>query len=352
VRESTDNGREAPGEGASPLVSIIVPCRNERAGIGTLLLDIEAQTDLPGPLETIVADGRSDDGTTELLRERAASRSWLRILDNPRRITPVGLNLAIRASRGEFILRMDAHTRYASDYVARCLDTLRRTSAANVGGPARTIATTYVQRVIAAAYASRFAVGGARFHFADFEGPVDTVPYGCWKKSTIESVGLFDEEFVRNQDDELNLRLLLRGDTIWQSPTIRSWYSPRGTLSHLFRQYAQYGYWKVAVLRRHGRTASMRHFVPSLHLVVWLALTILALGWPAARLPFLIYTGVYAAFIALGSIVIAVRKGVALLPLLPVTLVTFHAGYGVGFLAACVARRRGSRHLGMQGLTR
>ena len=335
-----------------PLISIVVPCRNERESIVSLLADVEEQERLPGPLEMIVADGLSDDGTRELLQERSASCDWLRILDNPQRITPVGLNLAIRAARGEYVLRLDAHTHYAPDYVAQCIETLQRTSAANVGGPARTVASSYTQRVIAAAYASRFAVGGARFHFADYEGPVDTVPYGCWRKSTLEAVGLFDEAFVRNQDDELNLRLLMRGDVIWQSPAIRSWYMPRRKLNLLFRQYAQYGYWKVAVLRRHGRTASLRHFVPSLHLAAWVALAAVAFLRPGTWLPLLVYTGVYAAFLAVGSVVIAARRGVYLLPLLPIALMTFHTGYGCGFLAACVTRRRGAPGLGMQGLTR
>ncbi len=186
----------------------------------------------------------------------------VRVIENPERIAPTGLNRAILAANGEYIVRMDVHTRYADDYIVRCLEVIRSTGATNVGGAARTEATEWVPRAIAAAYGSAFAVGGARFHFPDYEGAVDTVTYGCWRRDNLIRLGLFDVEFVRNQDDELNLRIVRSGGLVWQSPSIISWYRPRRSLGHLFRQYFQYGFWKVAVIRKHRLPASWRHIVP------------------------------------------------------------------------------------------
>ena len=183
--------------------------------------------------------------TSKILRTAASRELRLKVIDNPGRIVSIGLNAAIRAARGQIIIRMDAHTAYAPDYVARCLEVLEKTGADNVGGPWLATGDGYVGRAIAAAFQSSFAVGGARGHDANYEGPVDTVYLGCWSKETFERFGYFDEELVRNQDDEHNLRITRGGGKVYQSPKIKSWYRLRGTLAALFKQYMQYGYWKV-----------------------------------------------------------------------------------------------------------
>src|SRR5262249_54589271 len=243
-------------------VSMIAACRNEADSIVSFL-DSLLQQELNGVRwEAIIADGMSDDGTRAVLDTYAARHQELRVVSNSGRIVSTGLNAAIRLARGEFVLRLDAHTIYARDYCRRSIAALERTGADNVGGPARTRAQGVQARAVAAAYHSPFSTGGARFHDPNYEGFVDTVPYGCWRKATLERLGLFDEHLVRNQDDELNLRMLLAGGKIWQDPTIMSWYSPRATVSGVFKQYMQYGFWKVAVLRKHRTVASWRHLVP------------------------------------------------------------------------------------------
>jgi len=170
------------------------------------------------------------------LQELSGADSRIRVIANPKRIVSAGLNEAIRAAEGEIIVRMDAHTEYAPDYVINCVSALLKSGADNVGGPARTKAETWMERAIAAAYHSPFAVGGALFHNVEYEGYVDTVPYGCWWKSSFERYGLFDDELARNQDDEHNLRIIRGGGRIWQTPQIKSWYRQRGSLGALFRQ--------------------------------------------------------------------------------------------------------------------
>src|SRR5881397_4257322 len=273
----SNNSMKSPN--SNPLVSIVLPCRNEQGYIQACLQSALHQDPPEGGFEILVADGMSTDGTREYLRQTAKHHPQIRVLDNPGRIVSTGLNAAIRAARGEIIIRMDAHTIYGSDYVRQCLAVMNETGADNVGGPMRTTAVTFMERVIRAVFHSAFAVGGARSHLADYEGYVDTVTYGCWKKSVFEQIGYFDEELVRNQDDEHNLRLTRAGGKIYQSTRIRSWYHVRGSLTAVFRQYMQYGYWKVLVIRNHRYPASVRHVIPALFIFSLSLLLIAGLAW-------------------------------------------------------------------------
>ena len=207
-----------------PFVSIVLPCRNEAGHIEACMQSILAQDPPAGGMEIIAADGMSTDGTRQFLEEMAKQHPQLRVLSNPGRIVSTGLNAAISTARGEVIVRMDAHTRYAHDYVKQCLAVMEETGADNVGGPMQTRADTFMEKAIRAVFHSALAVGGARSHRLDYEGYVDTVIYGCWRKSVFDRIGLFDEELVRNQDDEHNLRLTRAGGKIYQSPRICSWY--------------------------------------------------------------------------------------------------------------------------------
>jgi glycosyltransferase involved in cell wall biosynthesis len=322
-------------------ISIIVACRNEATCIRGFLDSLATQEMDRMEWEAILADGMSDDGTREILEECAARNPRLRVISNPGRIASTGLNAALRMARGEIVLRMDAHTRYATDYCRRSVETLMRTGADNVGGPARTDARGARARAIAAAFHSRFSTGGARFHDENYEGWVDTVPYGCWRKSTLERIGAFDEDLVRSQDDELNLRILRGGGKIWQSPRIVSWYSPRTTLAELFRQYLQYGFWKVAVIRKHRIPASWRHLVPAAFILANLAfgagvlvsLATVSADWTAAiGGVWLALLCAYAGATIAASFAAVGRSGWAALPYLPAVFATYHFGYGVGFL--------------------
>jgi glycosyltransferase involved in cell wall biosynthesis len=324
-------------------ISIIVPCRNEARALNGFL-DSLAQQDFTGyDWEVVIADGMSDDGSRDLLYEFATRDQRIRVIDNPWKITSTGLNAAIQAAKGEIILRMDVHTEYAANYVRACVETLLSKRADNVGGPARTRAEGLLPRAVAAAYHSPFACGGAKFHDESHEGPVDTVPYGCWRKCTLEQLGLFDTELVRNQDDELNLRIVHRGGTIWQSPSIRSWYSPRSSLSSLFKQYYQYGFWKVPVILKYRIPASWRHLAPSAFVLTHFLLLVVAatasiLGKTsisqAALLLLAFIVCLYSLCTIAFSVLTARRSGWSLLLWLPLTFLTYHLSYALGFLTA------------------
>ena len=315
--------------GDERLVSVIAPCRNERAHVGAFCDSALAQR-LPDGwrMELLVADGESDDGTRALLDQRAARDERLRVMDNPGRIVSSGLNACLRRARGAVIVRMDIHTTFAPDYVAECVAALQRTGADNVGGPWVAQGEGAWGRAIAAAFQSRWVVGGARSRDLAHEGAVDTVYLGCWPRASLARVGGFDEQLVRNQDDEHNLRLRRAGGRIWQSARIRSSYRPRDSLGLLFRQQFQYGYWRPFVMRKHGQAGSMRQFVPMVF-VAACALSVLAWPWFHALLGVLI--AAYAAYLVLACVRAARQANEGgLLLRLPAVIAAYHVGYGLG----------------------
>lgn len=315
-----------------PRVSVIIACRNEARTLPGFLASVLSQQTPDGGMEVIIADGMSEDGTREILRKALGTEPRIKVIDNPGRIVSTGLNAGIRAAQGSVIVRMDAHTEYAPDYVRRCVQFLESTGADNVGGPARTKPGTYLERAIAAAYHSPFSVGGARFHDVAYEGYVDTVTYGCWRKDVFERFGFFDEELVRNQDDEHNLRIIRGGGKVWQSPRIESWYCPRSSLAALFKQYMQYGYWKVRVIQKHKLPASWRHLVPAAFLLTLLLLVLASVIWHQAWWVLAGVLGLYLLGILSASLWTAGRTQWALLPALPLVFPCYHFGYGYGFL--------------------
>lgn len=334
----------APNEASiTPEVSVIVPCRNEVRHIETCLRSILSQQRPAGGFEVIVADGMSDDGTRSVLETFAAEHRELRVIDNPGRIASTGLNAAISAARGRVLVRMDAHTEYAPDYVCQCLAVLEETQADAVGGPCVPRGTRFVERAIAAAFQSAFGCGGARGHDPNYTGPVDVVYLGCWRREVFERIGRFDEQFVRNQDDELSFRIVRSGGQIWQSARIKSWYTPRGSLRGLLLQNLQYGYWKVRVIQKHGAPASLRHLVPATFVSSLAVLLLLSFWWPLARWAGVGLAGAYAAGNLLASAHTAARYEWKLLSLLPIVFACYHFAYGLGFLHGVwdVLARRG-----------
>lgn len=324
------------------IISIIVPCRNEKAHICSFLDSVMSQQLESGwQLEVLIADGQSDDGTREMLEGYARRLSILRVIDNPGRIVSTGLNAAFAAAAGDVIIRMDAHTTYANDYILECIRVLEESGADNVGGPWIAEGHGIWGNAIAAAFRSRFCCGGGRAHDPGYEGEVDTVYLGCWPRSVFGKIGLFDPDLVRNQDDEFNYRLRNFGGKLWQSPRIRSSYVARSSISALFRQYLQYGFWKVAIVRKHGEPASWRHVIPALFvssvILIPLSITVAAiLGMQTAAIALatlffaemIVYVG--------ASVGAAASFANSLAPpallLLPAVFAAYHVAYGLGFL--------------------
>lgn len=331
----------------SPIVSIIIPCRNEEKYIGTCLKSIAANDYPKDRLEVLVVDGMSQDGTREIVEEYANRYSCIRLLDNPKRITPAALNIGIAHSSGEVIIRMDAHAEYQPDFVSQSVDWLRRTGADVVGGPIITKpgTKTLMAKAIALATSHPFGVGNSRFRTSKREGFVDTVPFGAYRREVFNQVGLFDERLVRNQDNELSARILRSGRKIYQTPRLTASYYNQATLLGLLKQATRTGMWNILTIKITPSAFRLRHFVPSVFVATLLALGVLAISYPWARFAFLALTGSYLSLAAICSLHIGLKGGGKNASILPVVFFLYHAAYGVGNLVGLVrmalARWRG-----------
>ncbi len=319
--------------GEQPFVSVVMPVRDEASFIARSLGAVLAQDYPRERFEVIVADGMSADGTREVVKDFQARDARVRLVDNAGRIAPTGLNAALRVARGRVVVRVDGHCEVAPDYVRRCVECLGRERVEGVGGPIETVGETTTARAIAAAMSSSFGVGGAAFRTVKGRRMlVESVAFPAYTRGAIERAGLFDEELVRNQDDEYNYRLRALGARLLLAPEIHSRYYSRATLGRLRRQYFQYGYWKVRVMQKHPRQMSARQFAPPLFAAALMTLGVLSPFLAAARLALGTVACAYLAANLCASLLTARKEGWRLLPLLPLAFATLHLAYGFGFL--------------------
>ncbi len=336
-------------DASRPWVTVIMPVRNEADFIEKSLGAVLAQDYPKDRLEILIADGMSTDETRDLIRSLDTGSTPIRILDNPGRIVATGLNIALKEARGVIIVRIDGHCEIAPEYVRRCVEHLEAGTVAGVGGAIETVGESYRSRAIAAAMSSNFGVGGSAFRTGRTEASfVDSVAFPAYPRSILEAAGPYDEELVRNQDDEYNYRLRKAGHRLLLAPDVRSRYFSRATVRSLWRQYRQYGFWKVRVLQKHPRQMRARQFAPPLFVGTLLACALLALVGgplqPAARLSFLGIAGLYIVANLTASVLTAARTEWRFLPLLPILYGALHLGYGTGFLLGLLrfAHRWGS----------
>jgi glycosyltransferase involved in cell wall biosynthesis len=319
-----------------PFVSVLMPVRNESNYISVSLGAVLAQDYPAGRWEVILADGLSTDGTRQMVTDLMGRHPHLKLIDNPAGIVPTGLNAALQIAQGEIIVRVDGHTEIAPDYVWQCVNCLQRTGADNVGGKMTAIGNPPVGTAVVLATSSPFGVGGARFHYSDREEWVDTVYMGAWPRAVFDRLGGFDEELVRDQDDEFNYRLREHGGRILLCPQIKSRYAVRSTLTSLARQYFQYGFWKIRVLQKHLRQMQVRQFIPpALVAGLWVAL-LLTLTVPWGWVSLLAIGGPYVLATLAASVWSGRGAGWRLLLVLAVVFVILHLSYGLGFLIGLV----------------
>jgi glycosyltransferase involved in cell wall biosynthesis len=323
-----------------PFVTVLVPCRNERRYIAPCLDSILA-TEYPADrLEVLVVDGRSDDGTRDIVGQYAARHSAVRLIDNPQRITPAALNSGIRAAVGEVVIRMDAHVSYPPPYIPRLVAALMTTGADNVGGVlvTRPADERPMARAIAVALSHPFGVGNSYFRIG-VRAPrwVDTIAFFCCRKALFARIGLFDEELVRHQDGEFNGRLIKQGGRILLLPDVTSYYYARGSLAQVSRMYFQYGYFKPLVARKLGRVMSVRQMIPPAFVVSLATTACVALWLPEAAVLFAAIGGAYAATVLTCAGLAARRHGIRCASALAVVFPTLHVSYGVGFLRRLLA---------------
>ena len=321
----------------SPTVSIIVPCYNEEKRISLLLDALLAQTYPRAQLDVTIADGGSTDHTREVIAafQREHPDLGLQVIDNKIGSIPAALNRGIDASKGEIILRLDAHSAPYPDYVALSVAALESKKGENVGGiwEIRPGADSWIARSIALAAAHPMGVGDALYRHATEAAIVDTVPFGCFRRALVEKIGKYDQSLLANEDYELNARIRKAGGKIWLDPSIRSVYFARSDLAGLAKQYFRYGFWKFKMLRRYPDTLRWRQALPPvfvLSLVIGFVLT-----WFNPLFGWLLISELLLYFVTLllaGFQKAFKRQEFFLIPGLPLAIAVMHTAWGAGFL--------------------
>jgi glycosyltransferase involved in cell wall biosynthesis len=316
-----------------PFVSIIMPIRNEADFIEGAIKSILNQDWPREQMEILVVDGMSNDGTREIVKKLSQSDERIKMLDNTRRIVPSAMNIGLRAARGDLFIRVDGHAEIAPDFIKESVKCLQEHPQAwVVGGHIETVADGFVGCVIASAMQSPIGVGNSRFRLGDYEGCVDTLAFGTHHKWIVDKIGYFDEELVRNQDDEFNLRIILAGGKIWMSKSIKSKYFSRGSLGKLWRQYFQYGFWRIRTLQKHKRPATLRQLIPLSFVLSLLMPGMAGFLWR----PFWVLLGFEAVLYLIGLLAgafdVGRKAGWQYASLAPLVFIILHFGYGLGSL--------------------
>ncbi|HXQ37913.1 MAG TPA: glycosyltransferase family 2 protein [Anaerolineales bacterium] len=320
-----------------PKVSIIIPCYNEQSTIRLLLEALREQTFPLADMEVVIADGLSRDGTREAIASFQKDYTDLdvRVVDNMRRSIPSAVNCAIQASRGEIIVRMDAHSKPYPDYVQNCVNALEEGRGDTIGGvwEIHPGAETWIARSIAVAAAHPLGVGDAFYRHTKQAADVDTVPFGSFRRSLVDRVGYFDESLLTNEDYEFYVRVKKAGGRIWLDPSIRSIYFARATLSQLAQQYRRYGFWKWRMLRRYPNTLRWRQALPPLFVLSVILLGLASIFIPILRILLAIELLLYFSILFLVGLRVAWRRRKPYLFLgLPLAIPVMHVSWGSGFL--------------------
>ncbi|NNF64265.1 MAG: glycosyltransferase family 2 protein [Acidimicrobiia bacterium] len=322
-----DSGTELP-------VTLLIPTLNEEDHIGACLASVVAQTYPLEAMEVLVIDGGSTDRTRAIVTEWTDRIPGLKLVDNPRRIQAVALNLGMKMADNDLMVRLDAHTTYADNFVEASVHALRSSGATMVGGPMRPRGATPFGEAVAIATTSRIGVGPGKFHFDDGAGEVDTVYLGAFDRNEVLALGGYDENFAVGEDHELNLRITRSGGRIVLDPTITSWYTPRSTPRELWKQYFRYGQAKAATLRKHRRFPSWRPLAP-IALVLGLAVSAVALLTPLRTwvwIPWALYVGALLGAAGLRGPKNALSTAYA--------MTIMHFSYGFGLLLSAVTSSR------------
>ena len=319
-----------------PRVSIVIPSYNEQATIRKMLDAIYQQTYPHAQMEVVIADGLSEDATLEEIAafQDASPDLVVRVVENAARNIPAGVNCAIKASVGEILIRMDAHSWPYPNYVERCLAALEAGLGDNVGGvwEIKPGSKSWVAESIAVAAAHPLGVGDARYRIGTQASVVDTVPFGAFRRALIDKIGLFDESLLSNEDYEFNTRIRQAGGHVWLDPEIVTVYYARSTLPGLARQYWRYGFWKFRMLRRYPDTLRWRQGLPPMLVGSLLGLAALA-WWPFAIWLLTLEIALYGTVLLLAGLLSALRhQRIYLFIGLPLSIATMHLAWGAGFL--------------------
>ncbi len=318
-----------------PLISVIIPCRNEEKFISGCLDSILNQNYPMDRIEVIVVDGMSDDRTIDIVGDYVKRFKNIKIIKNEKRITPVAMNIGIKNAIGEYIVIINAHSMIDKNFLVNGIKYMKSTGATAVGGRLNTIvdSKTIFSEAIPLAVDSIFGAGGKRYRKSEIEGFVnDTLPYCIYNRDVFEKYGMIDEDLIRGQDAEFNYRIIRMGGKIYYTPKIKSLLYIRPTLKKLFKQHFQYGYFRVLISKKVGLLSMIKQLIPGVF-VTLLILTLIGSIFNKFFLwLFLFIFGVYLFVNLLSSVFVALKNEFKYVFVLPFCYMALHFGYGLGFL--------------------
>ncbi|MEW6602740.1 MAG: glycosyltransferase family 2 protein [Nitrospirota bacterium] len=317
------------------LLSIVIPCRNEEKFIGKCLDSIIANEFPKESMEVLVVDGMSDDNTRAVIEKYSDNFFFIKLLGNPKKVTPAALNLGIKSAQGKYIMILSGHSKIDQYFIKANMDAFQKYSADCIGGILVTLPAeeTLVPQAIAIALSHPFGVGNSYFRIGSNKAKyVDTVPFGCYRKEVFNKVGFFDEDLIRNQDDEFNLRLLKNGGKVLIVPDIISYYYARGSLSKLWKMYFQYGLFKPLVSKKVGKIMTWRQIIPALFVSSLVASLTLSLLMSQFIGLFALIMMSYLSANMFFSLSLSVKKGFKYFLVLPIVFPILHVSYGWGYL--------------------
>jgi len=318
-------------------ITIIIPCFNEEKYIAACLDSVLNFDYNQKNMEIFVVDGMSNDNTREIVKEYEKKCNIIKLIDNKKRTVPTAMNIGIKNAKGEIIIRMDVHSVYPKDYISKLVYWLNKLNADNVGGVWDIIPANDSLEAQAIAYSTShpFGIGNAQYRISNKKEPyeVDTVPFGCYKKEIFERIGLFDTDLTRNQDDELNGRLIQSGGKIFLIPDLRIKYFARENFNKMFKMFYQYGYFKPLVNIKLNAPTALRQFVPPLFVLFLIFGIILSFFGKVFFILFLCGLCIYFSVNCFVSYKISKKKkNLKLFPYLIKSFFLIHFSYGIGYL--------------------
>lgn len=318
------------------MLSVICPIYNEEKYIANCIESILLQDYPKDDLEVIFVDGMSKDRTREIVAGYTQKYPFIRLIDNPEKIVPYAMNYGIKASKGEVIIRLDAHATYEKNYFSSLVRRLNELKADNVGSVCKTDVLNKTPKTLAIreVLSNKFGVGNSVFRTGvDKVMEVDTVPFGCWRRDVFEKYGLYDTRLVRNQDIELNKRILRGGGKIFIVPDTFCTYLARETYKGLSKNNYGNGKWNILTVHytKQFNSLSLRHFIPLLFVLSLILPVLFSLFYLPLILLSALSLFAYVSLLGVISLRLAIQKKLSLFYLL-VSFLVLHLSYGWGAL--------------------
>jgi succinoglycan biosynthesis protein ExoA len=337
----------------TPFVSVIVPVRNGASHIEGCLLSLARQQYPLNAFEILIVDGASDDDTPE--KVRAFLHSWsgslpqIRILNNPQKHRGPAMNVGIRESVGEIILRVDVRNEVGDLHIAQSVEALKRTGARNVGGVIEPLWKTLTQRAVGIAMSHPCGIGNTPFRRGK-GGFCNSAYLGCYPREIFDTIGLFDETSpLISEETDLNQRIKAAGGTIYTDATIRIGYYPRESFSALWRLYHRYGGARAMLFLKHGTLTSPRQFLPLAFIISSVVLLVASIWFPTARIFLAIEIGAYGAFVGIGALHAGLKHScVSLLPRIATAMAIMHSAWALGFFRVLILNGLFKRNINIE----